>query len=148
MGSQWSAPERVSQDDRKIFEIKLQRDKLVLHTKKLEKHTDELRTRAKDAVRNENQPLAMVYLRRRKINNDLLDKAHEQLLNIESLISTIEHAVISSNVMAVMRKGNHVLDSLHKRLSLAEAERIVEKSAEQKQIQKVRPTVERLLKLL
>ncbi|ETO35292.1 charged multivesicular body protein 6-A, partial [Reticulomyxa filosa] len=80
---------------------------------------------------------AKLVLRKKKYQQQLLDKAQQQLLNIEQLINNIEFAQMQNEVFKAMREGTDLLQQINSEMSIEEVERLMDETQEAIEHQKV-----------
>lgn len=86
MGQSQSQTVKISQQDRAILDLKLQRDKLKQYQKKTEHVLERERQAAKDALAAGRKDKALTALRRRKYQEQLLVKTDNQLETLQQLV--------------------------------------------------------------
>ena len=89
-GTAAGARAQVSQADLAILELKIQRDKLTQHKKKVEATMARDREIAGQLVREGKRDKALLALRRRKMHAKLIEKTDDQIFNMEHMINTVE----------------------------------------------------------
>lgn len=131
MGNQPSLPKITSQD-RAIFQLKQQRDKLKQYQRRLG-HTIERQTQlAKEAIRNEQPQKAKYYLRSKKQQELTILKTYDQLDNLEQLIGTIEFKLIEKDVLYGLQQGNEVLTKLNLEMSVDKIDKLLDDLEEER----------------
>ncbi|EWC45750.1 hypothetical protein DRE_05087 [Drechslerella stenobrocha 248] len=124
MGQSNSA-HKVTAQDRAILDMKVQRDKLKAYRKRIQVVLDREHEIAKECLRNGRKDKAMLALKKRKYQEQLLDKTDGQLQALEQLTSTVEFALIQKDVFYGLQQGNTVLKQIEKEMSLERAEEIM-----------------------
>eukprot|EP00049_Salpingoeca_infusionum_P008111 m.131563 g.131563 ORF g.131563 m.131563 type:complete len:233 (+) comp13918_c0_seq1:166-864(+) len=122
----------VTEQDRAVLKVKQQRDKVKVYEKKVKIQVERLTEQAKQMLKNGNKPKAAAYLRRRKFQQKLLEKAYGYLENLEGMISQMEQASIAVKVNEAMEAGNEILRVLS--AELERAEDVMEEAKEMQQI--------------
>ncbi|GJJ07595.1 hypothetical protein Clacol_001798 [Clathrus columnatus] len=100
------------------------------HLKK--KIDDETKTAKANAVNNKS--VALAALRRKKANEDQLDKISGQRLQLETQINTIESANLNAETMLAMRKGADALKAIHGNLTIERVDATIEAINAQREI--------------
>ncbi|KAG6381077.1 Snf7-domain-containing protein [Boletus reticuloceps] len=155
MGSGQSTP-KITQQDRAILDLKLQRDKLKQYQKKVCSyvHIDMsfpqnplsqiqvILEREHQIARSHliagDKDRALIALRRRKYQQSLLLRTDDQLAALEQLVSTIEFSLVEVSVLHGLKQGNEVLKEIHREMSLESVERLMEETHEAREYQRVR----------
>lgn len=132
--------------------MKIQRDKLRQYQKKIQTVLDREHEIAKEMVAKGDNARALLALRKRKYQEQLLLKTDGQLQALEELVcpppfptlktnphlqtqltrqtSTIEFSLVQKDVLYGLRQGNQVLKEIHKEMSLESVEKLMEETAD------------------
>ncbi|KAF3924196.1 hypothetical protein ABW21_db0201532 [Orbilia brochopaga] len=105
--------------------MKVQRDKLKAYRKRIQVVLDREHEIAKECLRNGRKDKALLALKKRKYQEQLLDKTDGQLQTLEQLTSTVEFALIQKDVLYGLQQGNTVLRQIEREMSLERAEEIM-----------------------
>ncbi|XP_066498720.1 charged multivesicular body protein 6 [Hoplias malabaricus] len=131
-------PSRVTEQDRIVLQLKQQRDKLRQYQKKLTLQLETERLLAKQLLKDGKKERAVLLLKKKRYQDQLLDKTETQISNIERMVQDLEFAQIEIRVLDGLKVGNDCLKKMHEILSIEEVERIMEETQEaidyQKQI--------------
>ncbi|KAL7850558.1 hypothetical protein SRHO_G00199070 [Serrasalmus rhombeus] len=134
-------PSRVTEQDRAILQLKQQRDKLRQYQKKLTLQLEKERLLAKQLLKDGKKERALLLLKKKRYQDQLLDKTETQISNIERMVQDLEFAQIEIKVLEGLKVGNDCLKKMHEVLSIEEVERIMEETHEaieyQKQIDEI-----------
>eukprot|EP00762_Andalucia_godoyi_P007496 ANDGO_07861.mRNA.1 Charged multivesicular body protein 6 len=125
--------DRITAHDRAVLDLKIQRDKLVQYSKKLEisirKEVDIARNLL--AQRTEtSKSRAMLVIRKKKFQEGLLDKADAQLVNVEQMIASVEFALVEQSVFEGLKIGAGMLKQLQSEISLEKVDMLNEETAD------------------
>ncbi|VEU20482.1 DEKNAAC101342 [Brettanomyces naardenensis] len=123
-------PPKVTAQDRAILQLKLQRDKLRKATVKIQVIINKENQIARQSVHEGNKRRAMLALKKRKYQENLLDTIEKQSDSLETLISTIEFKLIEKDVVFGLEEGNRVLKQINGELSMEKVDKIMDDSAE------------------
>ncbi|CUS13692.1 unnamed protein product [Tuber aestivum] len=126
----------TAQDRRAILNMKLQRDKLHIYQKKIQTVLTREHEIAKECLARDDKSRALLALRRRKYQEQLLVKTDAQLEALEKLTSTIEFSLVEKAVLYGLQQGNQVLKEIHKEMSLEAVERLIEETDEARAYQR------------
>lgn len=85
---------------------------------------------AKICIKEGNKTKAMLALKKKKYQQSLLEKTDTQLLNLETLTSTIEYSLVEQQILNGLKSGNEILAQIQKEMSLEEVEKIMQDSAD------------------
>ncbi|KAK6464496.1 Snf7-domain-containing protein [Scheffersomyces coipomensis] len=126
MGQQTSAPPKITAQDKAIFQLKQQRDKLKQYQKKISIIIDKQSNLAKVAIQHKQLDRAKFYLRAKKQQESIISKTYNQLDNLEGLIGTIEFKLIEKDVLYGLQQGNDVLKKLNNELSIDKIDKVLD----------------------
>ncbi|KAG8699226.1 Vacuolar protein sorting-associated protein 20 [Ceratobasidium sp. 423] len=112
------------------FSLKNQRDEVKRYRKRIQVILDREHAIAKEALANGNKRVALIALRRRKYQESMLQKTDGQLETLESLVSSIEFALVEKDIIFGLQQGNQVLKTLHAEMSLEDVEKLMEETSE------------------
>jgi charged multivesicular body protein 6 len=93
--------------DRAVLDLKLQRDKLKQYSRRIQTVLDREKELAKEALSNDDKKRALLILRRRKYQEQVLVKADQQL-------ETLEQLVRSSQPPLGVRRHVLIVDSVNR----------------------------------
>jgi len=110
--------------------MKLQRDKLKQYQKKIEHILKLEEDIAKQSLLANNKPKALVALRKKKFQENLLSKTDQQLETLQNLVSSVEFSLIEKDVLFGLNQGNQILKEIHQELSLENVERLMGETAD------------------
>eukprot|EP01027_Heterolobosea_sp_BB2_P001660 GEZU01002483.1.p1 GENE.GEZU01002483.1~~GEZU01002483.1.p1 ORF type:complete len:215 (-),score=78.20 GEZU01002483.1:370-1014(-) len=121
---------RITQHDKAVLDLKVQRDKLKQYQKKIndviERETEIARVLLKEGKKEK----AMLALKKKKYQQQLLDKTEGQLNNIQEMIDSIDFAQIEKKVFDGLQQGTAALKEIQKELSIEAVEKLMEESQE------------------
>lgn len=131
MGQQASAP-KITAQDRAIFQMKQQRDKLKQYQRKLNSVILRQQSLAKEALLKGDNERAKFYLKSKKQQEGVITKTYDQLDNLENLIGTIEFKLIEKDVVYGLSQGNQVLKTLNNEMSADKIDKIIDDLEDEK----------------
>eukprot|EP00669_Euglena_mutabilis_P007526 TRINITY_DN2790_c0_g1_i1.p1 TRINITY_DN2790_c0_g1~~TRINITY_DN2790_c0_g1_i1.p1 ORF type:complete len:212 (-),score=33.42 TRINITY_DN2790_c0_g1_i1:142-777(-) len=120
----------VTNHDRAVLHLKIQRDKLQLYQKKLQAIIDRETEIARQLLRENKRDRAKLAIARRKHQENLLAKADQHLENIQDMVDSIEFTTLEVKVVEGLKIGAETLKQLQKEISVDAVEKIMEESAE------------------
>ncbi|CAO3581409.1 unnamed protein product [Absidia cylindrospora] len=121
---------KITSQDQAVLDLKIQRDKLKQYQKKVNVVIDKEVQAAKLALTQGNKKKALLALKKKKYQEQLLEKTEQQLMNLEDLTQSIEYAVVEKQVLEGLKNGNTVLKEIHKEMSLEDVERFMDHTAD------------------
>ncbi|KAM9837859.1 charged multivesicular body protein 6 isoform 1-T1 [Aulostomus maculatus] len=119
---------RVTEQDRAILQLKQQRDKLRQYQKRISLQLEKERLLAKQLLRDGKKDKALLLLKKKRYRDQLLDKAENQISNLEQMVQDLEFAQIEKNVLDGLKVGNECLKKMHEVMSVEEVERIMDET--------------------
>ncbi|MCI4385091.1 hypothetical protein PGIGA_G00046380 [Pangasianodon gigas] len=129
-------PSRVTEQDRAILQLKQQRDKLKQYQRKLTVQLEKERLLAKQLLKDGKKERALLLLKKKRYQDQLLDKTETQISNLERMVQDLEFAQIEVKVLEGLKVGNDCLKKMHEALSIEEVERIMEETQDAIEYQK------------
>ncbi|KAI8068383.1 Snf7 family [Gongronella butleri] len=129
MGSS-ASKHKITSQDKAILDLKIQRDKLKKYQKKVNVVIEAEVRAAKKALDQGHKKQALLALKKKKYQEQLLEKTEQQLINLEELTHTIEYALVEKQVMEGLKQGNQVLTDIHKEMSLEDVDKLMDDTAE------------------
>ncbi|XP_047427897.1 charged multivesicular body protein 6-like [Mugil cephalus] len=136
-----SHPSRVTDQDRAILQLKQQRDKLKQYQKRITLQLEKERLLAKQLLKDGKKEKALLLLKKKRYQDQLLDKTENQISNLERMVQDIEFMQIEMKVIEGLKVGNDCLKSMHEIMSIEDVEKILDETQEaieyQRQIDEV-----------
>lgn len=103
---------KVTDQDKAILDMKIQRDKLHQYQRRITVLTDKETEIAKQMLAKGDKKRALLALRRKKYQKSLLTQTDAQLEQLEKLTSSVEFAQISKDVFFGLQQGTKVLKEI------------------------------------
>ncbi|XP_027523349.1 charged multivesicular body protein 6 isoform X1 [Corapipo altera] len=116
---------RVTEQDRAVLQLKQQRDKLRQYQKRLSLGLERERALARQLLKDGKKEKAMLLLKKKRYQEQLLDKTENQISNLERMVQDIEFTQIEMKVIEGLKIGNECLNKMHQVMSIEEVERII-----------------------
>jgi charged multivesicular body protein 6 len=85
---------------------------------------------AKAAAAEGHKDKALLILKKKKYQEDLLAKTDGQIMNLEQMASSIEFALVETKVIEGIRQGNSILKQINAEMSIEDVEKLMEETAE------------------
>jgi len=127
----------LSDKDRAILELKRQRDGLRKYKEKIALVVSREVEVCKTLMKNGQKKRALLALRKKKYQEQLMEKTDSQLFNIEEMVNSIEFAAVSVKVFDALKQGNNVLQAINAEVSIEAVEKLMDESAEAIEYQNV-----------
>ncbi|XP_030151912.1 charged multivesicular body protein 6 [Lynx canadensis] len=121
---------RVTEQDKAVLQLKQQRDKLKQYQKRITQQLEREREIARQLLRDGRKERAKLLLKKKRYQEQLLDKTENQITSLETMVQNIEFAQIEMKVVEGLQIGNECLKKMHQVMSLEEVERILEETQE------------------
>eukprot|EP00051_Salpingoeca_urceolata_P012378 m.153387 g.153387 ORF g.153387 m.153387 type:complete len:212 (+) comp17471_c1_seq2:2127-2762(+) len=128
--SKHEEPNRVSMQDKAILKLKVQRDKLQQYKRKIQAVLDKEDQLARQAVREGKKDKALVLLKKKRYQTNLLVKTEGQLENLEQVTQSIEFQQMEKSVVEGLEAGNLALKELQQELSIEKVEQLMDETRE------------------
>ncbi|XP_032357756.1 charged multivesicular body protein 6 [Etheostoma spectabile] len=119
---------RVTEQDKAVLQLKQQRDKLRQYQKRINLQLEKERLLAKQLLRNGKKEKALLLLKKKRYQDQLLDKTENQIGNLERMVQDLEFAQIETKVIQGLKVGNECLKKMHEVMSVEEVERIMDET--------------------
>ncbi|KAL0233503.1 hypothetical protein PCE1_002018 [Barthelona sp. PCE] len=114
----------VTDKDKAMLDLKRQRDRLKRYSRKLEKVLDTEMDLAREALKANDRRKATMCLKRKKMQERALSEAENHLMNVETLITNTESAIMTQEVAVAMESGTTLLNMLNEEISIERIEDI------------------------
>ncbi|KAL6103012.1 chmp6 [Pungitius sinensis] len=125
-----SQPTRVTEQDKAVLQMKQQRDKLKQYQKRITLQLEKERLLAKQLLQDGKKEKALLLLKKKRYQDQLLDKTQHQISNLEQMVQDIEFMQIEMEVIEGLKVGNHCLKTMHKMMCIEDVERILDETQE------------------
>lgn len=132
MGGLFSKKEksRITEQDRAVLSLKKQRDQVRQYQKRISGSLDSDRQLAKQLLKEGKTERAKLLLRKKKYLESLLDKADNQLDQLEKLTHDIEFSQVQLQVVEGLKKGTAALEKANSLFSMEDVERLMDETQE------------------
>lgn len=121
---------RVTPQDKAILQLKQQRDKLKQYQKRIELALASDRELAKKLLNNGKKDRAKLLLRKKRYQEQVLQRTDGQLENLEHMTHDLEFAQIELQVIDGLKHGNEALKKVNDILNLEDIESILDETRE------------------
>lgn len=123
-------PSRVTEQDKAILQLKQTRDKIKQYQRRIEQNLEKERLLAKKLIQNKQKERALLLLRKKKFQEQILSKTDGQLESLERMVHDLEFAQVELNVIDGLKVGNVALKKLNDLLSIDEIEKVMDETKE------------------
>ncbi|KAK9310085.1 hypothetical protein QLX08_000388 [Tetragonisca angustula] len=123
-------PSRVTEQDKAILQLKQTRDKIKQYQRRIEQNLEKERLLAKKLIQNKQKDRALLILRKKKFQEQILSKTDGQLENLECMVHDLEFAQVELKVVDGLKVGNAALKKLNDLLSIDEIEKVMDETRE------------------
>ncbi|EDO47972.1 predicted protein [Nematostella vectensis] len=127
---------KITEQDKAVLALKQQRDKLKKYQKKINVNLEKERQLAKELLQQGKRNKAKLLLKKKRYQEQLLQRTDNQLDNLEKLVQEIEFAQVQIKVVEGLKTGNECLNQLHEMMSIEDVERIMDETKEAVEYQK------------
>ncbi|XP_035731467.1 charged multivesicular body protein 6-like isoform X1 [Vespa mandarinia] len=121
---------RITEQDKAILQLKQTRDKIKQYQRRIEQTLEKERLLAKKLIHNGQKDRALLLLRKKKFQEQILSKIDGQLENLEIMVHDIEFAQIEIKIVDGLKEGNAALKKLHDIFSIDEIEKVMDETRE------------------
>uniref|UniRef100_A0A8B9U3F8 Charged multivesicular body protein 6 n=1 Tax=Anas zonorhyncha TaxID=75864 RepID=A0A8B9U3F8_9AVES len=116
---------RVTEQDKAVLQLKQQRDKLRQYQKRISLNMERERALARQLLKEGKKEKALLLLKKKRYQEQLLDRTDNQISNLERMVQDIEFTQIEMKVIEGLKIGNECLNKMHQVMSIEEVERII-----------------------
>mmetsp|Transcript_4423 Transcript_4423/g.12395 ORF Transcript_4423/g.12395 Transcript_4423/m.12395 type:complete len:210 (+) Transcript_4423:48-677(+) len=121
-----NGPPQPSARDRAILDLKHQQDELNISRKRIQKVIDREMEMAKALIKQGKRKQAMLSLKKKKHQEQMLERVTQMLMNVEDLINSIDFAQRELEVFEALKEGKSVLQALNNEMKIEDVEKLMD----------------------
>ncbi len=121
----------ITDHDRAMLDLRNARDTLKQYQKKLTVNMQREREVAKLLLKKGDKTGALFVLKKKKLQESMLDKTRTQLDNVTQLIESLDFAQVNQRVFESLQKGRDALTELNSVMSVEDVEQLLAENADQ-----------------